>query len=134
MPRHTLSCIQMSRNAAFRLTAPRDEIRRRKAPAMGPTLARVARFFRRPTICLLFCCIPAQSQQVRYIETALPEAPNPQVTAGQNQDQSLGTISGTVVDQNGNFVLAARVKLTHEGHNEEQEVDSDSEGHFTFSG
>jgi hypothetical protein len=68
------------------------------------------------------------------IETSLPEAPNPQVAAGQNQSQSLGTISGMVVDQNGNFVLAARVKLTHEGHNEEQEVDSDREGHFTFSG
>jgi hypothetical protein len=92
----------------------------------------VARFFRRPTICLLFCCLPAQSQQVRFIETS--EAPNPQVAAGQSQDQSSGSISGTVVDQNGNFVLGAGVKLTHEGDNQEQEVDSDREGHFTFSG
>src|SRR5271163_2747543 len=123
----------MSKRAAFRLAAPWNGIRRRKPPGRSPTLSRVARFFRQPTIYLLFCCLPAQSQQVRFIDTSLPEAPNPQVAAGQNQDQSLGTISGTVVDQNGNFVLAAQVRLTHEGHTEEQEVESDRDGHFIFS-
>jgi hypothetical protein len=54
--------------------------------------------------------------------------------SGQESQQSLGNISGTVVDQNGNSVLSARVRLAREGHTEEQEVVSDRDGHFIFIG
>ena len=60
--------------------------------------------------------------------------PAEQDATGQNPVESLGTISGTVVDQNGNFVFSARVKLEREGHIEEREAVSDKEGHFTFAG
>jgi hypothetical protein len=43
-----------------------------------------------------------------------------------------GTISGTVVDQNGNFLLAARVSLTRPGQTEEKTQESDGVGHFVF--
>ncbi len=57
-----------------------------------------------------------------------------QDVAGQNPGQSLGTISGMVVDPNGNFVLSARVRLAREGHTEEREAASDKEGRFVFAG
>jgi hypothetical protein len=68
----------------------------------------------------LFCCLPglAQSQDV----------------SSRQDQQSLGSISGTVVDQNGNSILSARVRLAREGHTEEQEVLSDRDGHFIFTG
>jgi hypothetical protein len=89
---------------------------------------------------LLFCLPGAvQSQQVKRVDTVLPEAPTPRLlvgrdTLGQDQSQALGTISGTVVDQNGNFIVAARVKLTREGGAPLQEVVTDAEGHFTLAG
>jgi Carboxypeptidase regulatory-like domain len=120
MSSHILCCNQMTQNAVYRRTAPDHGIRRWKALAVG---------------LLLFCALPGQSQQVKFVAMALPDAPNPQAAeSAPNPDQSAGTISGTVVDQNGNFVLAARVRLVHEGQTEEKEVSSDKEGHFVFSG
>jgi hypothetical protein len=73
-------------------------------------------------MCLLFCYLPglAQAQQIDLSEP--------------NQNHSLGSISGTVVDQTGTFVVSAHVKLAREGHSGEQEVMSDEDGHFTFQG
>jgi hypothetical protein len=89
----------------------------------------------------LLCCLPGgtQAQQIKRIDTVLPDAPTPRVlvvpdNSGQNQGQTLGTISGRVVDQNGNFIVAAHVKLSREGHPLLQEVVSDVEGHFTLVG
>ena len=53
---------------------------------------------------------------------------------GQNQNDSPGTISGIVVDPNGNFVVGAEVKLTREDRSGEQQVKSDQEGRFSFTG
>jgi Carboxypeptidase regulatory-like domain len=50
------------------------------------------------------------------------------------EQQSLGTVSGTVVDQNGNFVVSARVGLAREAPGGEQEVLSDRDGHYVFTG
>jgi Carboxypeptidase regulatory-like domain len=93
------------------------------------------------TLFVCFCCLPvaALAQQIKAIDTPLPDAPPIGLFAGQNvppqaQNQSLGTISGTVLDQNGNIVPSARVRLAREGHTEEQEVASDSDGHFVFAG
>jgi hypothetical protein len=108
----------MTQNAVYRRTAPDHGIRRWKSLAVG---------------LLLVCGVPGQSQQLKFVATALPDAPNPQA-AESGQDQLTGTISGTVVDQNGNFVLAARVRLVREGQGEEKEVSSDNEGRFIFVG
>jgi hypothetical protein len=89
----------------------------------------------------LFCCLPflTQAQQIQYVDTSLPDAPTlgipaAQDASGQNPGESLGAISGTVVDQNGNFVFSARVKLEREGRTGQREAVSDKEGHFTFAG
>jgi hypothetical protein len=58
----------------------------------------------------------------------LPDAPS-----GQNQNDSLGTVSGTVVDQNGNFVISAEVRLERDGQSGQQEVRSNEEGRFLFT-
>jgi hypothetical protein len=118
MSGHILCCQQMTQSAVYRRIAPGHGIRRRRALALG---------------FLLLCGLPGQSQQLRLVATSLPDAPKPQA-AESGQDQSSGTISGTVVDQNGNFVLAARVRLLRQGQSEEREVSSDKEGHFIFSG
>ena len=125
----------MVQSAFLGLRAPRIGLQRRRLPL------RVPRGPRRHTLCVLFCCLPflTQAQQVKSIDTLLPDAPTIGVpaapdAAGQNPAESLGTISGTVVDQNGNFVFSARVRLEREGHIEERETVSDREGHFTFAG
>jgi hypothetical protein len=108
---HTLCCKQMTQSAVFRRTALCYGIRWWKTLATG---------------LLLFCCLPGQSQQLKLV-APLPDAPNPQAVES-------GTISGTVVDQNGNFVIAARVRLAREGQSKEKEVSSDKDGRFIFSG
>jgi Carboxypeptidase regulatory-like domain len=72
-------------------------------------------------LCIVFCCL-----------TALPDVFATQEAAGQPPEQIVGTISGTVVDQNGNFLLAARVSLTRPGLTEEKTQESDGGGHFVF--
>jgi Carboxypeptidase regulatory-like domain len=73
-------------------------------------------------LCIVFCCL-----------TALPDVSATQEAAGQPPEQTVGTISGTVVDQNGNFLLAARVSLTRAGLKEEKTRESDGAGHFVFT-
>jgi hypothetical protein len=82
---------------------------------------------------------PAHAQQVRRIDTPLPDAPamgivTGQDVPGQDQNESLGSISGMVVDPNGNFVVGADVRLTREDHTREQQVRSNEEGRFSFTG
>ena len=125
----------MVQSALFGLTTPRNGLQWRRLPLRAPRGAR------RHTLCLLFCCLPflTQAQQIGRIDTPLPDAPTVAVpaaqgVAGQKPGESLGTVSGTVVDQNGNFVFSARVRLEREGHIEEREAESDKEGHFAFAG
>src|SRR5271170_1605049 len=66
--------------------------------------------------CMLFCADSAFTQQT----------PGP-------ADQ-VGTITGTILDPNGNFVVSARIRLTQNGKNETVETSSDNEGHFVFAG
>jgi hypothetical protein len=117
------------------MTAQRNGLQWRRLPRRAP------RGPRRRTLCILFCCLPflTQAQQIERIDTPLPDAPTMGIPAaldasGQNPGESLGAISGTVVDQNGNFVFAARVRLAREGHTEQREAVSDQEGHFAFAG
>jgi Carboxypeptidase regulatory-like domain len=81
---------------------------------------RTVRPLRGPAIYLLFFCLCSfgHSQQMN---TPLPDAP-----------ASLGTISGTVVDPSGNFVVSAAVVLSREA-SAEVEIKSNGEGRFIFT-
>jgi Carboxypeptidase regulatory-like domain len=107
---------------------------------MGAVLAfTVSRHNRRwQALCIVVCCLPVHAQEVQRIDTALPDGPAiglsvTQDAGGQPPEQTVGTISGTVVDQNGNFLLAARVSLTRPGQTEEKTHESDGAGHFVFT-
>jgi Carboxypeptidase regulatory-like domain len=106
----------MVQGVAFRLIAPWSGIRWRRASGCDPR-----RLVRAYAIGLLFCSLPGlcQSQQAQSINTPLPEA--------------TGTISGTVVDPNGNFVVSAQVTLVLEGHAGQQPVVSNAEGRFVLN-
>jgi Carboxypeptidase regulatory-like domain len=71
---------------------------------------------------VVLCCLPLLAEWPAQAEMASPL----DATAG-------GTISGTVVDQNGTFLLAARVTLTRPGQTEEKTQESDGIGHFVFT-
>jgi hypothetical protein len=107
---------------------------------MGAVLAfTVSRHNRRwQALCIVVCCLPVHAQEVQRLDTALPDGPAiglsaTQDAAGRPPEQTAGTISGTVVDQNGNFLLAARVSLTRSGQTEEKTHESDGAGHFVFT-
>jgi hypothetical protein len=85
-----------------------------------PQCARRNRRWR--AVCIVFCCL-----------TALPGVSAIQEAAGLPPEQTVATISGTVVDQNGNFLLAARVSLTRPGQTEEKTQESDGAGRFVFT-
>ena len=72
-------------------------------------------------LCIVLCCL-----------TALPHVAATQEAAGPLPEPTVGTISGTVVDQNGNSLLAARVSLTRPGLTKEATQESDGAGHFVF--
>jgi hypothetical protein len=106
----------MFQGAAIRLVAPWSGIRWRRAPGRD-----TRQFVRAYAICLLFCSLSGlcQSQQDQSINNPLPEAS--------------GTISGTVVDPNGNFVVSAQVTLVREGNPGQQRATSNAEGRFVFT-
>jgi Carboxypeptidase regulatory-like domain len=88
---------------------------------------RRSRILRLPAVYLLVCSVPcfAQSQPARLVDAPVP---------AQSQTESLGSIGGTVVDPNGNFVVSATVKLGREGNTAQLELTSDQKGHFLFTG
>src|SRR5271169_6531930 len=52
---------------------------------------------------------------------------------GLPEPQSSGSISGTVVDRTGAFIVGARVKLTREDPSQNQEIGSNNDGQFSFA-
>jgi len=79
-------------------------------------------------VVLLFPGLPAFPQS--------PQPPNPQAAATETATagRETGTISGSVVDGTGAFVPGAHIKLSREAGSQSQEVTSDSDGQFFFSG
>jgi hypothetical protein len=76
----------------------------------------------RRVLCVVLCCLPMEAQWPAHAQQASPvDAP------------AVGTIGGTVVDQDGNFLLAARVSLTQPGQTEEKTQESDGAGRFVFT-
>src|ERR1700754_4560049 len=94
------------------LTAPRHRL-----PWGLPQCAPRNRRWR--AVCIVFCCL-----------TALPGFSAAQEAVALPTEQTAGTISGTVVDQNGNSLLAARVSLIRPGQAEEKTQESDGAGRF----
>src|SRR5579862_3483396 len=76
----------------------------------------------RRLLCVVLYCLPILAAQPAHAQQASPV-----------DDTARGTISGTVVDRNGNFLLAARVTLTRPGQTEEKTQESDGAGHFVFT-
>jgi len=68
----------------------------------------------------------AQSSKSSAPETGASGAPQ------QPDQQSLATISGTIVDQTGAAVAGAQVTLTREGQSAKQETTSGEDGQFAF--
>jgi hypothetical protein len=85
---------------------------------------------------LLFFCSTALAQSPQDQPPArfdLPDAPERLLSgAAAFQQQTYGTISGRVVDQTGNSIAGANVKLTDNQEGVLQEVQSDDEGQFAF--
>jgi hypothetical protein len=96
---------------------------------------RVPRHIRCRTLWVVFCCVPlvvdwpAHSQETKAPVVGLVA----EDAAGRPPEQTAGSIRGTVVDQNGNFLLAARVTLTRPGQSEEKTQESDGSGQFVFT-
>jgi Carboxypeptidase regulatory-like domain len=91
-------------------------------PAASRRQPRVPRILWCAAICLLFCYL-----------AALAHAQQSDI-GGQSPNAALGSISGTIVDQTGTFVVSAHVKLAREGQSGDQEVVCGEEGQFSFKG
>jgi len=80
---------------------------------------------------LLLCAFPVRGQSPPQESPKVPGAAPQEQTQDQ---QSTGTISGSVVDETGAIVPGAAVKLSRENQSPAQETVSDSDGQFFFGG
>lgn len=71
----------------------------------------------------------SQSQQPRLLQ---PPGTGASVSQQQPDQQSLGSISGTIVDKTGAVVVGARVTLTHTDRSPAQQVLSGAYGEYSF--
>ena len=71
----------------------------------------------------------SQSQQPRLLQ---PPETGTSVSQQQPDQQSLGSISGTIVDKTGAVVVGARVTLTHADQSPAQQVLSGAYGEYSF--
>ena len=91
-------------------------------------------------LCALLCCFPgpalAESPQPAVLQegqSGLPDASGTVArAAGLPLQQSLGRISGKVVDQSGSIIGGVEIRLTREDQSPSQEVFSDADGQFSF--
>ncbi len=67
-------------------------------------------------------------------QSGVPVARGTGASAGLRDQQSLGSISGKVVDQTGSIIGGVQIRLTREDQSESQEVFSDTDGQFSFVG
>jgi carboxypeptidase family protein len=76
------------------------------------------------------------SFNVTASESALPSAPEPAQSASQSGalETGIGSISGTVLDTNGDVVQGAHVTLVGSSDSALRTVDSGSDGQFAFTG
>jgi hypothetical protein len=90
------------------------------------------------SLCVLLGGVPAGAQSqpapnVPGAESGQVGAQEAVPSAGQQADQRVpGSISGTIVDQNGTGVAGARVKITREDPPFSEEMVAGDDGHFSF--
>ena len=81
---------------------------------------------------ILLCCCPAptqaQSQQPPAVQTSGPAAPSGRLP----EQQTLGSINGSVVDVTGAVIVGARATLTRPEQTQAREVLSGEAGDFSF--
>jgi hypothetical protein len=92
------------------------------------------------SLILLICSFPAPAQTEQSgvhlaVENNLPNPPTPKVAIDEPQDHQKvpGTITGSVVGQDGVPVVGATVRLTEEDQSVRQEVMTGQDGQFTFT-
>jgi carboxypeptidase family protein len=92
------------------------------------------------SLIVLICSSPTPAQTEQSpprlaVENNPPNSPTPKMTIDAPEDQQKvpGTITGSVVGQDGIAVVGAKVKLTQEGQSVSQEVTSSEDGTFTFT-
>jgi hypothetical protein len=111
-------------------------------PVRGPVRGRYVPAKIWLSLCVLLCGFPTlllgQSQQPpasQAPETGTPSARKTAESPGAQlpDQQSAGSISGTVVDQSGAILVGAQVRLTREDRSTAREVASDDAGQFFFA-
>jgi hypothetical protein len=82
------------------------------------------------SLCVLLWGIPSLARSQQKLD-----APETNASTGEHatDNQPLGNISGTIVDQSGAPVAGVRVLLTREDQSSNQEVLSDSDGQFSLA-
>jgi hypothetical protein len=92
-------------------------------------------------LCVLLCLFAApalaqsESPQAPVVQGSLSGVPDARGTGASGSlpdQQALGSVSGTVVDQSGAIVGGAQIRLTREDQSPSQEVLSDADGQFSF--
>jgi len=92
----------------------------------------------RLSLMLLICTVSSLAQMQRSphlgvesnLESPTPEGP---INNAQDPQKVAGTVSGSVIGQDGLAVARAEVKLTLEGQSVSQEVMTNEDGQFTFT-
>ena len=89
-------------------------------------------------LCALLCGFPApalaqSAQPPDGGQSRVPEASVSQASGDLAYQQSLGRISGTIVDQSESTVAGAQIRLTREDQSTSQEAVSDADGQFYFA-
>ncbi|MGC1835366.1 MAG: carboxypeptidase regulatory-like domain-containing protein [Candidatus Acidiferrales bacterium] len=99
----------------------------------------VCRSLFRLGLLLLLCSFPGlalagspQPPVSQEGQSGVPVARGTGASAGLPDQQSLGSISGKVVDQTGSIIGGVQIRLTREDQSESQEVFSDTDGQFSF--
>jgi hypothetical protein len=101
---------------------------------------------RSATVAALFSCVTlvncfsfaaaAPSQYFNHDpsgQASVPTAPEPSLLGGaQPQQKTYGTVSGRVVDQDGNGIIGTKVQIRCDQESAIQEVQSDEDGRFDF--
>jgi hypothetical protein len=89
-------------------------------------------------LCALLCAFPApaltqSAQPPNEGQSRVPDASVSGASGDLAYQQSLGSISGTIVDQSESTVAGAQIRLTREDQSTSQEVVSDADGQFYFA-